>query len=120
VPYPSFVWLLNRAYLILTDSGGVQEEAPSFGKPVLVMRETTERNEGIRAGGACLVGVDRERIVRQVQELLNNADRYLRMSLSRNPYGDGHAAKRVVDVLLSRIRDPAPGQAQGRAQGTVP
>ena len=102
VPYPSFVWLLNRAYLILTDSGGVQEEAPSFGKPVVVMRETTERNEGIRAGGACLVGVDRVRIVRQVQDLLNNVDRYLWMSLSHNPYGDGYAAKRVVDVLLSR------------------
>src|SRR6185312_15505709 len=76
LPYASFIWLMSRAHLILTDSGGVQEEAPSLGKPVLVMRETTERNEGILAKGACLVGVDRARIVNQTQDLLDNAERY--------------------------------------------
>jgi UDP-N-acetylglucosamine 2-epimerase (non-hydrolysing) len=100
IPYASFVWLMDQAYLILTDSGGVQEEAPSLGKPVLVMRETTERNEGIHTGCACLVGVNRFHIVEQVQDLLTNGDRYRRMSLAKNPYGDGYAAKRVVESLL--------------------
>jgi UDP-N-acetylglucosamine 2-epimerase (non-hydrolysing) len=103
IPYASFVWLMNQAYLILTDSGGVQEEAPSLGKPVLVMRETTERSEGIDAGCACLVGVNHMHIVEQAQDLLTNDDRYRRMSVPKNPYGDGHAAQRVVELLLKNL-----------------
>jgi UDP-N-acetylglucosamine 2-epimerase (non-hydrolysing) len=100
LPYASFIWLMEQAYFIITDSGGVQEEAPSLGKPVLVIRETTERLEGINAGSACLVSTDRSQIIHQAQDLLTNIDRYRRMSLSRNPYGDGHAAQRIVELLL--------------------
>jgi len=101
LPYASFVWLMDQAYLILTDSGGVQEEAPSLGKPVLVMRETTERPEGILAGNACLVGTQRAQIVSQTRDLLLNVERYQRMATARNPYGDGKAALRIVESLLS-------------------
>jgi UDP-N-acetylglucosamine 2-epimerase (non-hydrolysing) len=100
--YAPFVWLMDKAYLILTDSGGVQEEAPSLGKPVLVMRETTERPEGIKAGNACLVGVDRGLIAQHVHELLTDNDRYARMSVAGNPYGDGRAAEHIVRALLER------------------
>ena len=81
-----------RAYFIITDSGGVQEEAPSLGKPVLVMRETTERPEAVRAGTVLLVGTDEERIVGETIRLLTDDARYRAMSEARNPYGDGHAA----------------------------
>jgi UDP-N-acetylglucosamine 2-epimerase (non-hydrolysing) len=104
LPYASFVWLMDQAYLILTDSGGVQEEAPSLGKPVLVMRETTERPEGILAGNARLVGVDREQITTQVQLLLLDTERYRQMATGNNPYGDGKAAARIVEALLLRAR----------------
>lgn len=97
--YPSFVWLMDKAKLIVTDSGGVQEEAPSLGKPVLVMRETTERPEAVEAGTVILVGTDREKIVREALDLLNNKARYTEMSRIENPYGDGMASKRIVDVL---------------------
>ena len=100
-PYSHFVWLMNRAYLILTDSGGIQEEAPSLGKPVLVMRETTERPEGIAAGNACLVGSDRLRIVTEAEDILSNDKRYRRMAVAGNPYGDGKSAARVIRSLLS-------------------
>jgi len=100
LPYASFIWLMDQAHLILTDSGGVQEEAPSLGKPVLVMRETTERPEGIAAGNACLVGSDRVQIVSQTQDLLLNVERYQRMTAANNPYGDGKAAIRIVESLL--------------------
>jgi UDP-N-acetylglucosamine 2-epimerase (non-hydrolysing) len=101
VAYPSFVWLMNHAYLILTDSGGVQEEAPSLGKPVLVMRDTTERKEGVEAGNAFLVGTSETVIIHHVNDLLRNAERYRRMSRAGNPYGDGQAACRIAEALLN-------------------
>ena len=97
--YPNFVRLLSACTLVLSDSGGVQEEAPSLGKPVLVMRDTTERPEGIEAGTAKLVGSDRARIVATVNSLLDNADEYDRMSSAHNPYGDGNAAIRIAEIL---------------------
>lgn len=90
---------LNRSYLILTDSGGIQEEAPSLGKPVLVMRDTTERPEGIAAGTLKLVGTDEDVIYQNFSELLNNKEIYEKMSKASNPYGDGHACKRIADIL---------------------
>ncbi|HEV2176508.1 MAG TPA: UDP-N-acetylglucosamine 2-epimerase (non-hydrolyzing) [Terriglobia bacterium] len=99
--YGAFVWMMQRAELILTDSGGVQEEAPSLGKPVLVMREITERPEGIAAGNAFLVGADRGRIVSEARRLLEDAGHYQTMASVNNPYGDGHAARRIVEALLS-------------------
>ena len=91
--------LLARAYLIMTDSGGIQEEAPSRGKPVLVMRETTERPEGIKAGTLKLVGTDEEKIYNNLKILLDNKDEYEKMSKASNPYGDGFACRRIADVL---------------------
>ncbi len=99
--YLPFVYLMKRASILLTDSGGIQEEAPSLGKPVLVMRNTTERPEAIAAGTVKLVGTDRARIVREVTLLLNDSDEYHRMASSENPYGDGHAAERIVQILSS-------------------
>lgn len=90
---------LSRSYLILTDSGGIQEEAPSLGKPVLVMRDTTERPEGIAAGTLKLVGTDEEVIYRNFKELLEDLEAYERMAHASNPYGDGHACERIADVL---------------------
>ncbi|OUN37276.1 UDP-N-acetylglucosamine 2-epimerase (non-hydrolyzing) [Massilimicrobiota sp. An80] len=90
---------LSRSYLILTDSGGIQEEAPSLGKPVLVMRDTTERPEGIVAGTLKLVGTDEETIYRNFKELLENKDLYNKMAHASNPYGDGHACERIADIL---------------------
>ena len=97
--YEPFVYLLRHSYLVLTDSGGIQEEAPSLGKPVLVMRDVTERPEAIAAGTVRLVGANRERIVCNVTELLDNEASYLKMSRALNPYGDGAACGRIVDVL---------------------
>jgi UDP-N-acetylglucosamine 2-epimerase (non-hydrolysing) len=99
VEYLPFVYLMKRAYLILTDSGGVQEEAPSLGKPVLVMRERTERPEAIAAGTARLVGTDREKIFSGTVHLLRDAEAYRAMSLAHNPYGDGRASGRIIEVL---------------------
>lgn len=90
---------MARSYLILTDSGGIQEEAPSLGKPVLVMRDTTERPEGIKAGTLKLVGTDEETIYREFKLLLNDAYEYDRMSKASNPYGDGFACKRIADII---------------------
>lgn len=90
---------LSRSYLILTDSGGIQEEAPSLGKPVLVMRDTTERPEGIAAGTLKLVGTEEETIYREFSRLLSDADEYETMSKASNPYGDGHACERIADIL---------------------
>jgi len=101
VDYLPFVYLMNRAYLIITDSGGVQEEAPSLGKPVLVMRDTTERPEAVAAGTVKLVGTSRELIVKECLNLLHNAADYQRMSQAHNPYGDGQAAQRIVQTVLS-------------------
>ena len=94
--YPAFVHLMSRAYLILTDSGGVQEEAPSLGKPVLVLRDATERTEAVAAGCAILVGTDEARIVAETARLLRDPTAYQHMSRVHNPYGDGHAADRIV------------------------
>lgn len=91
---------MARSYLVLTDSGGIQEEAPSLGKPVLVMRDTTERPEGIEAGTAKLVGTDEEMIYREVRRLLDDSESYQKMARAINPYGDGHASVRIVDYLL--------------------
>ncbi|WP_029918059.1 non-hydrolyzing UDP-N-acetylglucosamine 2-epimerase [Pelobacter seleniigenes] len=97
--YLPFVYLMNRAYLILTDSGGIQEEAPSLGKPVLVMRQTTERPEAVEAGTVKLVGTDCRVIIREVSALLMDQNYYKKMSLAHNPYGDGHASRRIVEIL---------------------
>lgn len=95
---------LSRSYLVLTDSGGIQEEAPSLGKPVLVMRDTTERPEGIAAGTLKLVGTDEENIYKEFSRLLSDQDEYEIMSKASNPYGDGHACKRIADVLEQRLK----------------
>lgn len=99
--YMPFVWLMRRAHLILTDSGGIQEEAPALGKPVLVMRDTTERPEAIEAGTAQLVGTDPEKIVCNVRELLTDNNVYRRMAQARNPFGDGMASVAILSVLSS-------------------
>ena len=97
--YEPFVYLMSRSYLILTDSGGIQEEAPSLGKPVLVMRDKTERLEAVEAGTVRLVKTDRNLIAGETQKLLNSEDAYKKMAKSINPYGDGKAAERIVNVL---------------------
>lgn len=97
--YDPFVWLMNRSDIVLTDSGGVQEEAPSFGKPVLVMRDTTERPEGVDAGNAKLVGTDQAKIETELDRLLTDNAAYDAMSSATNPYGDGTASKKIADVL---------------------
>jgi UDP-N-acetylglucosamine 2-epimerase (non-hydrolysing) len=99
--YPHFVRLLDMCHLVLTDSGGVQEEAPSLGKPVLVMRETTERPEGVAAGTAKLVGTDQSRIVQEVLTLLDDEAGYAAMARAHNPFGDGQAAKRIAAVIAA-------------------
>lgn len=100
--YLPFVALMNRAYLILTDSGGVQEEAPSLGKPVLVMRDTTERPEAVTAGTVKIIGTSQATIQQETANLLDNKAEYLRMSNAVNPYGDGLAVERIMRVLLGR------------------
>ncbi len=97
--YEPFVYLLKHSHIVLTDSGGIQEEAPSLGKPVLVMRDVTERPEAVDAGTVILVGANRARIVANVSELLENEATYKRMSRAHNPYGDGSACERIIDVL---------------------
>jgi UDP-N-acetylglucosamine 2-epimerase (non-hydrolysing) len=97
--YVPFVRLLSRCDVVLTDSGGVQEEAPALGKPVLVMRNTTERPEGVEAGTALLVGTDPKLIARETQRLLDDREHYLRMSRAHNPFGDGRASQRIIDIL---------------------
>jgi UDP-N-acetylglucosamine 2-epimerase (non-hydrolysing) len=101
--YLPFVYLMNRAYIVLTDSGGIQEEAPSLGKPVLVMRDTTERPEAVAAGTVRLVGTDSGKIFGALSELLSDKDAYERMSFAHNPYGDGKAAQRISKILIERI-----------------
>ena len=95
--------LLNRSYIILTDSGGIQEEAPSLGKPVIVLRDTTERPEGIEAGTLKLAGTDEQVIFNMIDELLNNSQEYEKMSKAKNPYGDGFASKRIADAIIERF-----------------
>jgi UDP-N-acetylglucosamine 2-epimerase len=100
VPYPEFVWLMDRSTVILTDSGGVQEEAPSLGRPVVVMRETTERPEAVEAGAVRLAGTSPAAIVEAVSTLLTDPAAYAACLLARNPYGDGQAARRIVHLML--------------------
>jgi UDP-N-acetylglucosamine 2-epimerase (non-hydrolysing) len=105
VAYEDFIWLMDRCHFVLSDSGGVQEEAPSLGKPVLVMRDTTERPEGVTAGTCCLVGTDPATILRESARLLDNDGDYARRSALRNPYGDGTAAERIVRVLEDELTE---------------
>jgi len=93
------IWLLSKCYLVLTDSGGIQEEAPSLGKPVLVTREVTERTEGIDARTAILVGTNKYNIVTHVNYLLRDQDAYDAMSIAVNPYGDGNSSKYIIEIL---------------------
>lgn len=109
--YLPFVYLMDRAHLVLTDSGGVQEEAPSLGKPVLVMRDTTERPEAVAAGTVRLVGTDSDVIVAEIERLLDDTSEYSRMSFAHNPYGDGAACSRIVEGLVA--------WSQGRALNEV-
>lgn len=97
--YQDFVWAMKHCYMVLTDSGGVQEEAPGLGKPVLVMRDTTERPEAVTAGTVQLVGANKNNIVRGVQKLIDDQEHYLKMTKSHNPYGDGKAVERIVEFI---------------------
>ena len=101
--YEQFVHLMSQAYFILTDSGGIQEEAPVLGKPTLVMRETTERLEAIEAGTACLVGTERQRIVNEAERLLHDQEAYRSMAQAGSPFGDGRAADQIVNILLTKV-----------------
>jgi UDP-N-acetylglucosamine 2-epimerase (non-hydrolysing) len=103
--YPEFVYLMSKSYLILTDSGGIQEEAPSLGKPVLVMRDTTERPEAIKAGTVKLVGTNKDKIINEVEKLLNDRNEYDKMSKAHNPYGDGKASQKICDFLRKVISE---------------
>jgi UDP-N-acetylglucosamine 2-epimerase (non-hydrolysing) len=102
--YPAFVWLMEKSYLIITDSGGVQEEAPSLGKPVLVMRDTTERPEAVEAGTVLLVGTDSDRIIKETTLLLKDNEAYHKMSALHNPYGDGKACERIVNFIKGNLK----------------
>ena len=104
LPYEAFLWLMEKSKIIITDSGGVQEEAPSLGKPVLVMRNTTERPEAVEAGTVILVGTNVKKIVDETNILLSNNEKYEAMSKLHNPYGDGHASQRIVQFLLNQIK----------------
>lgn len=97
--YPAFVWLMNYSYLIITDSGGIQEEAPSLGKPVLVLRDTTERPEAVEAGTVILVGTDKKKIIKETQNLIVSDELYNRMSALHNPYGNGDACHKIVSFI---------------------
>ena len=99
--YVPFIFLMKKSHIILTDSGGVQEEAPSLAKPVLVMRETTERSEGVESGTARLVGTKKENIINEISTLLNDPSKYNAMAKSANPYGDGNASKIIYKFILS-------------------
>jgi len=107
VDYATLVALLKRCEIVLTDSGGIQEEAPSLGKPVIVMRDTTERPEGVEAGTARLVGTDRHRILAEIERLLDDRDAYAAMAHAHNPYGDGHAGECIVATLAAALNAPA-------------
>lgn len=102
--YEAFVFLMNEAYLVLTDSGGIQEEAPSLGKPVLVMRDSTERPEGVDAGVAKLIGTKKDNIFNETLEVLNNKTLYKNMSKKANPYGDGMASGRIFGIIRDKLR----------------
>ncbi len=100
--YEQFIYLIDKSYFIITDSGGVQEEAPSLGKPVLVMRDTTERPEALEAGTVKLVGTDTQLIISNAQELIDNNHTYEKMSKASNPYGDGFACEKIITFIKER------------------
>jgi UDP-N-acetylglucosamine 2-epimerase (non-hydrolysing) len=100
--YPYLIWLMSKSYVVITDSGGIQEEAPALGKPVLVMRDVTERTEGVDAGTAKLVGTDKDRIVNECQRLLSDKAAYNQMAVSVNPYGDGTTCRQIMQVLIAK------------------
>jgi UDP-N-acetylglucosamine 2-epimerase (non-hydrolysing) len=104
--YPQFIWLMNKCHVVLTDSGGLQEEAPALGKPVLVMREVTERKEGVDAGTAKLVGTDRSLIVKELTTLLSDEQAYQEMAKAVNPYGDGTSCKQIADLVIHIMSRP--------------
>jgi UDP-N-acetylglucosamine 2-epimerase (non-hydrolysing) len=116
LPYVDFVYLLSRCHIVLTDSGGVQEEAPALGKPVLIMRDVTERPEVVEAGGAVLVGADRNRIATEVRGLLSVPERYREMAQPRFVFGDGHAAERIAQILAESPLI-ASGRTHSRSDG---
>lgn len=118
--YLPFVYLMSRAHIILTDSGGIQEEAPSLGKPVLVMRDTTERPEAVAAGTVKLVGTDTSNIVRELNHLLLDKDAYRAMSYAHNPYGDGQACQRILAALLASHEKAEPAMPLLRARTPAP
>lgn len=97
--YPYLIWLMNKAHIIVTDSGGIQEEGPALGKPVLVLREVTERMEGVEAGTAKLLGSDADLIIKEVNKLLTNPKAYEEMAKATNPYGDGQTSKKIIEIL---------------------
>jgi len=101
--YEEFIYLMDKSYLIITDSGGVQEEAPSLGKPVLVMRDTTERPEAVEAGTVKLVGTNKDKIITEAQKLIDDKNEYEKMSKAHNPYGDGMASQRIIDFLKLKM-----------------
>jgi len=101
--YLEFVYLMINSYVILTDSGGIQEEAPALGKPVVVMRNTTERPEAVSAGTVVLVGTDKNKIVDTIDSLLNDKDRYREMSMAHNPYGDGTASEKIINQIIDKM-----------------
>ena len=101
LPYPELIWLMNKSKIVITDSGGIQEEAPAMGKPVLVTREVTERKEVVESGNAIMVGNDTKKIVELTAELLSNSEMYDKMSEASNPYGDGTSAKKMIAILKS-------------------
>ena len=118
VGYVEFVDLMTRSHVILTDSGGIQEEAPSLGKPVLVMRENTERPEAVEAGAARLVATDADAIVSETNRLLDEPEHYQRMSRQRNPYGDGHACRRIAEALKQFPFKTLGSRARTASQGS--
>lgn len=101
--YPQLIWLLKASYFIMTDSGGIQEEAPSLSKPVLVLREVTERTEGIEAGSAKLIGVKKEKIVQEASALIQDQQEYNKMAKANNPYGDGESSTRILSILKQNL-----------------
>jgi UDP-N-acetylglucosamine 2-epimerase (non-hydrolysing) len=103
--YLEFVYLMINSYIILTDSGGIQEEAPALGKPVVVMRDTTERPEAVSAGTVVLVGTDKNKIIDAIDILLNNESKYRKMSMSHNPYGDGTASQKIIQQIIDKMGD---------------
>lgn len=118
--YPDFVLLMDRSSFVLTDSGGVQEEAPALGKPVLVMRQVTERSEGVEAGNAKLVGTDPQRIFAEASRLLDDPAAYRSMSRASNPYGDGRAAQRIVEALAAAMAPGLPKESLNAPRARLP